>query len=420
MPATEQLHVRSDEELVGRLDVGAAGRLTFTYDATWLASPRGVAISLSLPLREEPYVDGPGHTFFANLLPEGEARQAVCSRLGISVDNDAALLRAIGGECAGALSIVEPGAPRLDPEDYQYERLDDRRLQSLLSRERVVPLLVGGATTRLSLAGAQDKLPVALLDGRLSLALAGAPSTHILKLPHRDFAHIPVNEAFVMGLAGACGLDVVAVTLERRTDPPSLLVARYDRRPSGDPWPVVRLHQEDLCQAMGLPASRKYEQEGGPTLAAAVGVMRDHVRRPVVDVRRVIEWQAFNAVAGNSDGHGKNLSIVHDEAGPRLAPFYDLLSTRMYASLDRNLAMGVGGRRDPDQLGAARWEALAVELGMTGRTVVQLARGVAERCADELPAWRRAFREREGDEPVLQTLPRAIAKRARRLLRALA
>src|SRR6185295_1025711 len=104
-----------------------------------------------------------GHTFFSNLLPEGESRVAVCQRLGISEANDVALLRAIGGECAGALSIVDD---LRSPPEARYEELDDRRLQELVSNDDIVPLLIGGSSTRLSLAGAQDKLPVAVLDGR--------------------------------------------------------------------------------------------------------------------------------------------------------------------------------------------------------------------------------------------------------------
>ncbi|HEY6880144.1 MAG TPA: type II toxin-antitoxin system HipA family toxin [Polyangiales bacterium] len=419
MTAADKLQVLLGTELVGELTPDELGRMTFTYAPEFLARPLRFPISASLPLREQPYAGGPGHAFFANLLPEGGVRTAVCGRFGISVDNDMGLLRAIGGECAGALAIVEPGTRPPAPEDYQYEALDQRRLRALAEGDAFVPLLIGGAATRLSLAGAQDKLPVAIMDDNIMLPLGGAPSTHILKLPHRVFKHVPANEAFVLGLAERVGLPVVKFELTRATGALSLLVERYDRLLSSDPWPASRLHQEDLCQVFGLPATKKYEEEGGPTLAKVIDTLRGHVRQPVREVLRLIEWQAFNIVAGNSDGHAKNLSVLYDEAGPRLAPFYDLLSTRHYPRLDRRLAMGVANERDPDLVTRAAWEALSRELQMTPRIVIEAARSVAERCLDVLSACKSDFRRRYGDEAILQTLPRAIAARARRAQRAL-
>lgn len=413
------LQVRYAALTVGRLDADAGGRITFTYDPGWLDDGASFAISASLPLRPQPYADGRGHAFFANLLPEGAVREAICARLGISRDNDLALLRAIGGECAGALSVVAAGAEPATQRRPTYELLEDRRLQAFVDGKRTLPLLAGGPSTRLSLAGAQDKLPVAILDGRIHLPVGDAPSTHILKLPHADFAHVPSNEAFVLSLAGAIGLDVVTAELVHRTDPPSLLVERYDRLIGDAPWPAARLHQEDLCQALGLPPTRKYEQEGGPSLVAAIALVRELVLDPLVDVRRLIEWQAFNVCVGNSDGHGKNLSILHDRAGARLAPFYDLLATRHYPALDRFLAMAVGGQRDPDRLARTTWEGLALALGLGPRTVVGLVDDVARRCGDAVGAAATAFRARHGDQPVLQALPRAIGRRAKRLRRAL-
>ena len=420
---TSDLEVRHGAQVVGRLLVGQpAGRLQFAYDATWLARVEAFPVSVSLPLRPGAYDDQRGHTFFANLLPEGAVREAICARLGISRDNDVELLRAIGGECAGALSVVAPDAPlpRAMFTASDYDRLDDRRLQSLVGGKRTLPLLAGGAATRLSLAGAQDKVPVAVLDGRIHLPIGDAPSTHILKLPHGEFAHVPSNEAFVLALGAAIGLDVVNAELTTRTDPPSLLIERYDRVRDLGRWPAVRLHQEDLCQALGLPPTRKYEQEGGPSLVAAVDLVRAQVRQPLVDVARVIEWQAFNVCAGNADGHGKNLSIVYTGSGPRLSPFYDLLATRQYDRLDRRMAMGVGGQHDPDRLGRSHWEAFAAALDINPRTVLGLVTGVAERCADVSAATVKAFRARHGELAVLQTLPRAIVRRAGKLRRALA
>lgn len=407
---TGALVVRFENRTVGRIEADALFR--FTYDADWLGSPRAFAISVSLPLRAETWVGDPARSWFANLLPEGGAREAVCLRLGISTTNDLALLRAIGGECAGALTIVEPGEPA--PERHRYEELDDRRLASLGVRG-AAPLLIGGARARLSLAGAQNKLPVAVLDGGVHLPLDGAPSTHLLKLPHARFAHLPLNEAYVMGLAARIGFDVANVEVFVRTDPPSLLVERYDRRSSATEWPVARVHQEDVCQATGRPSSAKYEQEGGPSFAACVELVTRHAARPLLDVRRLIEWQAFNAVVGNCDGHGKNLSLLYEGPNVRLAPFYDLLSTRQYAGLDRRMAMAVGGLRDASELRRPQWEALAREAALGGRVVVDRVHDVIERCLAAVPGWTREYRERYGERAVLQTVPAWITRSARAL-----
>jgi serine/threonine-protein kinase HipA len=409
-----ELVVWFGERIVGKLELTEPGVIRLTYERRWLDDVASFPISISLPLRAAPF-EQEAAAYFANLLPEGDARAAVCAKLGISLGNDVALLRALGGECAGALTLLEPGSRPPDPQLYSYELLDHRRLARLVKHE-VVPLLAAGATTRLSLAGAQDKLPVAVLDGDLHLALEGAPSTHILKLPHPHFAHLPLNEGFVMGLARTIGFDVAATEVLTRTDPPSLLVERYDRVHGEE---ITRLHQEDLCQALALSASQKYEQEGGPSVARAVEVLTLHAQRPIVDARRVMEWQAFNVVAGNCDGHGKNLSLLYTGRTIRLAPFYDLVSTRHYPRLDRNLAMSVGGRREPTELHAAHWKQLATDVGLGARIVLDAVRGVAERVLDALPEWVTEYRRRVGRRAILQALPTEITKNARRVLRQL-
>ncbi len=413
------LEVRYGSRRVAALRADDSQRFCFRYLDEWLTAKDSFPVSVTLPLVSEETVGGPAHAFFANLLPEGLVRQAVCRRLGISPSNDVELLRAIGGECAGALSIVDANAPLEQPE-AEYEELDRARLQQLAEGDdRVVPLLIGGAETRLSLAGTQDKVPVAILDGKIHLPLKGSPSTHILKLPNPRYAHLPQNEAFVLGLASRAGLECADCELTNVTKPQSLLVERYDRRRTDHPWSVRRLHQEDVCQALGLLPGQKYEQEGGPTLVQAVGLVRTSVAEPLRDVPRLLEWQTFNAAAGNADGHGKNLSILYDDAGARLAPFYDLVSTREYSSLDRLLAMSIGGRRNADELTYQQWASLAVDLDMRDRVVLDLVGRTLERIARALPTFVKEFRGKYGAVPVLETLPARIERQLRRLRRAM-
>lgn len=408
---TSPLDVRLGEQRVGGIRATHGGEFSFEYDPAWLANPGAFPVSVRLPLRVAAWAGAEAAAWFGNLLPEGTAREAVCARLGLSVGNDVDLLAAIGGECAGALRVVPPGQPRGGDREDTFEELAPRQLASLLERGSA-PLLVGGPLVRLSLAGAQHKLPVCLVGGKLALPTGSTASTHLLKLPHARFAHLPMNEAYVMGLAARVGLDVAKVEAFPGTSPPSLLVERYDRRPV-EGGRVARLHQEDFCQATGRPAARKYQQEGGPSLAECVELVARHTSHPLLELRRLVEWQAFNVAVGNSDGHGKNLSLLYDGDGVRLAPFYDLLSTRHYQALDRALAMAVGQRRDADTLSRQHWEAFAEDACLGRKLVVNTVRSVLDRVTQAQPSWAADFAGRHGRHPILQTLPRWIEKNVR-------
>ena len=406
------------EQRVGGIGAARGGDFSFEYDPGWLATPDAFPLSVRLPLRIAAWTGAEAAAWFGNLLPEGSAREAVCGRLGLSVGNDLDLLAAIGGECAGALRVVPTGMPHGGDREDTFEELAPTRLAGLLAHGSA-PLLVGGPTVRLSLAGAQDKLPVCVVGGKIALPMGSTASSHLLKLPHVRFAHLPMNEAYVMGLAAQIGLDVAKVEVCLGTGPPSLVVERYDRRMAGGER-VVRLHQEDFCQATGRPAARKYQQEGGPSLAECAELVARHTSRPLLELRRLVEWQAFNIAVGNSDGHGKNLSLLYDGASVRLAPFYDLLSTRHYPALDRALAMAVGERRDADTLSRQHWEAFAEDASLGRALVVSTVRNVLERVAEVQPGWTAEFARVHGRHSILQTLPRWIEKNVRAATRRLA
>lgn len=154
-------------------------------------------------------------------------------------------------------------------------------------------------------------------------------------------------------------------------------------------------------------------------LAECIDVIARVAARPLVDVRRLIEWQLFNLIVGTSDGHGKNLSLLYVGKTVQLSPFYDLLSTRQYPALDRNLAMGVGGERDPDRVQRKQWESFAREAGLGAAVVLATGSALAERCAPALPGWVGEFQAIHGRHAILQTLPAAIRKRAGAVLRGL-
>jgi serine/threonine-protein kinase HipA len=275
----------------------------------------------------------------------------------------------------------------------------------------------------LSLAGAQDKLPIKVdSSGGLWLPVSGAPSTHVLKAPSRDFGHLPANEALVTALARSQSLAVVDVELTRVLDVDLALVRRYDRLVSDGGEQVTRLHQEDLCQALGLLPSTKYEQEGGPSLADAMKVVREQSTEPLVDAQQLLRWIVFVLLVGNADGHGKNLSLLRGADGRtgRLAPFYDLVSTRVYQRLDRLLAMSIGGERDPLQVARPHWKALARAVGVDQRVVLheveRQASSLVEVVDEVADSHAAVHAVAHGPSPIIQRIRNALRAQCRRTL----
>ena len=420
MEGADALRVWWNREPVGTLYRDAQGRMGFRYDERW-SRGRGEAISVSLPVRPEPFEPETlrAHRFFANLLPEGAARASIVRQLRIT-DTDFDLLRAIGDECAGALTILAEG--RTPPDDARYRELDGAAFERLVRTRGLLPDegTRGTHRPRLSLAGAQDKCALHRYGEAWLEPLDGAPSTRILKFESPGFANVLVYEAFLTALARRVGLPVVDVELGRVASGARFLsVRRYDRTQVGNAA-VERLHQEDFCQALGIGHERKYEADGGPTFPDCVELVRSHSIDPVVDVERLLSWQAFNAVAGNSDGHAKNLSLLHaPRAGVRLAPFYDLVCTRAIARVDARLAFSIGCQRRPADLEGRHWRAFADACDVGHRFVLDLVRHTLEATVEAVAPTRTEFERRHGPTSALQRVERVIATQTKRLGRAL-
>jgi serine/threonine-protein kinase HipA len=372
---------------VGRIDQ-EAGRLVFTYDADWLARPSAAPLSASLPLRPEPFDDRAARPFFAGLLPEQEKRDQVARALGVSARNDFALLDGIGGECAGAVTFTHPGEKPVDrPSMTDYRLLENKELAEILDKLPDRPLLAGEKEVRLSLAGAQDKLPVLVVNGQVSLPLHGAPSSHILKPPIRRIEDSVYNEGFCLALAKSLGLDVVPAEIREADGRPYLLVARYDRITESDPR---RVHQEDFCQALGVAPELKYQNEGGPSLADCFALVRKATKPPAVYLLQLLDAVIFNVLVANHDAHGKNYSLVYEANGTKLAPLYDVLCTAAYADLTPKMAMKIGGHYEFKDVFPRHWEQLAREAGLSAPQVRRRLLELAER----LPAAAEALHDR--------------------------
>lgn len=399
----DALHVWHEEQLVGYLWQDAHGRMGFRYDEGWLTTKGAFPVSISLPLIEDEFAPATAtaHRFFANLLPEGGVRTRIAREFGIS-DNDFELLRAIGGECAGALTILpDTATPTLDD---AYRPLGEEELERIAShRGRIHPSTPSGQRPRLSLAGAQDKVPIRLEGNRFLLPEQAAATTHILKFEVAEYRNVPAYEVYTTWLARAVGLPTVDIELKRIGGHACSLTRRYDRIETGGH--ILRLHQEDLCQALGRGHSQKYESDQeGARLWECYRVTLDHSSLPVEDGRRLVEWQLFNLLAGNSDGHAKNLSLLYDSptGDLRLAPFYDLVCTRAIEHLERRLAFSIGGESDPGHIGPDHWRAMAEELDMRPRYLHSLI----ERMSDALPGAAEEtyerFTECHGEYPAIE------------------
>ena len=361
---TRALDIWWDGRLAGQLTQDPHGELGFAYSAEWQARESAPALSASLPKRAGPYSRRECRPFFAGLLPEEGQRDAAAQALGVSRGNDFALLDCLGGDVAGALQLLPPGeTPKVPAANQRPVPLDEAGLIRVLDALPVRPLLAGEEGLRLSLAGAQSKVPVVLVDGAVALPVPFQPTTHILKPPISRFAATTENEAFVMRLAAAIGLDVASVEPRVVRDRKFLLVQRYDRSRLAD-GSVRRIHQEDFCQALGVPPETKYASEGGPAFKDCFTLLRRVAARPAVDVLKLLDAVIFNLIAGNADAHGKNFSILYDDQGARLAPLYDLLATVAYPEISANLAMKIGKRATLAEMDAKGWAAFATDAGL--------------------------------------------------------
>ncbi|KGE03689.1 type II toxin-antitoxin system HipA family toxin [Pseudohaliea rubra] len=408
------LNVWHEQRLVGQLWRNTTGAIGFRYDTAWITGG-GFAVSRSLPLaiREFAPEDGIAQRWFANLLPEGAVREHIVRDLKLP-NTDFDLLRAIGGECAGALSILP--VDQQPSGQQQYRPLTAKDLADLAARRgQIYAVWPADERPRLSLAGAQDKCPVLVRDDQYYLPQGEAPSSHILKFELADYRHLPAYETFTTQLADAIGLPVVAITLRSIVKTRYAQIVRYDR-PWDERGEVQRLHQEDFCQALGYGHEKKYQEHGGPSFAQCYRLVQEASSEPAIDVQHLLRWQIFNVLAGNSDGHAKNLSLLHlpDDA-IRLAPFYDLVCTRAIERIDYHLAFDVGGERNPSVITPADWESLARQCDVRPQFLGNLVRETADALQERIGPAREEFEARHGAYPALQRIEKVVTTQCRRM-----
>lgn len=361
----ETLNVYLLGNCVGSL-VSERGRLQFCYEAAYLSQPGALPLSYTLPLRTEPYSGGEVVAFFSNLLPDEPVRVRLARYLGISPGNIFALLKRIGEDCAGAVTLVSAERETKVHGDTEYKVLNEAEAHAVLSALPERPLNVGAEDFHISGAGAQDKLVACVQGGHIVLPLNGTPSTHIIKPGILRFPESVFNEFYCMRLAKICRLSVAECSVLRVNHIPYYVTTRYDRR--WEEGGVQRLHQEDFCQLLGYEPGVKYESEGGPRLLQCFQLLRD-MALPAADLIEFLRRIIFIFLIGNGDAHAKNFSILYTGKESRLAPAYDLLSTAVYPNLPAKLAMKIEGRNHFDWMTRSKFLRMGEKAGLNVRLV---------------------------------------------------
>ena len=343
-----KLNVFFGNKKAGSLESTENRGVIFVYDEKYLNDKTSVPLSASLPLQREEFSQKQCIPFFSGLLPEEDSRKKIADYLHISETSTLKLLEALGGECAGLISILSEDEDDLFSKETSYkldsknyETLDDNRLLEFIEKMNTRPLIKVDDKLRLSLAGAQEKLALAKINGEWYLPLNGAPSTHILK-PARtgSLSSLAQNEYICMKLAKSFGLPIPDVDLLNIAGKDIFVVERYDRIKEADS--IQRLHQEDFCQALGIMSTTKYQNDGGPGIIDIFNTILKVCTVPALESQKFLKYVLFNYVMGNCDSHGKNYSLLYKNNRVELSPLYDVVSTIIYSGLTNKLSMKIG------------------------------------------------------------------------------
>lgn len=362
--------------LIGRIELLP---ISFSYDASYLSNPSAHPLSHSLPLQENPFSEDELIAYFDGLLPEGEARRKAVAELNIEPDNYLMLLYRLGLETIGDIAVTDGRTPLAACE---YRKLDDADLRAMFST--LSGIAESNSEARLSLAGTQGKTGLAHdpgepIDKGWFQPLAGAPSTHILKVG--SLPDVPYIEYLCMKAAGACGIIVPEATL-LDFGKTVFCTTRYDRnqKPCQAGMHIERLHQEDLAQALGIAPSAKYRELNPSSYSVVSEFLRSRSFRPIEDIEALARIACFNYLIGNCDNHLKNLSIMYgpDWKNFRLAPAYDLVSTTRFERFSHTMGMRIGRASSIDEVTPSDFLELASILGIDRQDFIEIIRAIVE------------------------------------------
>ncbi|HTE45857.1 MAG TPA: type II toxin-antitoxin system HipA family toxin [Gemmatimonadaceae bacterium] len=369
--ARPELAVVLHGTLIGHVYRSANRRLVLSYDDGWRTRAGAFPLSLSMPLDAREHGHQATFAFLSGLLPDDPKVVEYWARLhGVSRNDVVKLLAFVGEDCAGAVQLVRPeeidrvlGAATAADAATSIEWLSTHDVAELLASLRRNPAAGRSSAEQgqFSLAGAQPKTTLYYERGRWGIPKGRVPSTHILKPPVLDLEDLAYNEHFCLHLARELGMSAAISTVQLFGDQIAIVVERYDRTRSHGT--VRRVHQEDMCQALAVQPTRKYESDGGPALTDITALLAQHSSDASADIARFFDANILNWLVAGPDAHAKNYSILHAE-GPdhRFAPLYDVITALPYPRLTKGgatLAMAVGGERTVAAITGNHWRAAA-------------------------------------------------------------
>lgn len=422
---TQTLVVLMAGHLMGRVELNSKQRLRLIYDDVWRDARGAYPLSLSMPLAASVHEHAVVESFLWGLLPDNEfVLSRWAQRFQVSPRNVFALLSHVGEDCAGAAQFIRP--ERLDDVmtakggavDWLDEKNIGERLRDLRSDHSAWRL--PSDTGQFSLPGAQPKTALLLEGGRWGVPSGRIPTTHILKPPTGPFDGHAENELFCLMLAQELGLPAANATVQRFEGEVAIVIERYDRIRTEQG--LVRVHQEDMCQALGILPTRKYENEGGPGVRKIVELLRDVSVAREEDVRTFLGAIAFNWLVTGTDAHAKNYALLISGGATRLAPLYDLASALPYARLDVNklkLAMKLGGEYQLRMIGIRNWNKLASEIHQNETAVLDPVRNIAGRMEDAARTVQRNLTASGLTHPLVERMADGITLRTKALLKRL-
>jgi serine/threonine-protein kinase HipA len=421
------------EEIVALLDGKEAGRvhhdrgrLFFVYDDAWRNAAEAYPLSLSMPLAAKEHSRAAIEPYLWGLLPDnGYVLDRWAAKFQVSARNAFALISHVGEDCAGAVQLVtlERLAAITGGKEDEVEWLDEadvaKRLQALRADHAAwrLPRDKG----QFSLAGADPKTALLLQNGRWAVPSGRLPTTHILKPPTGQLAGQAENEHLCLMLARAVGLPAARLQVVRFGDEIALVIERYDRLHIGDV--VVRVHQEDICQALGIMPARKYQNEGGPNPFAIADLLRNYSSSRAADVDTFIDALAFNWLIAGTDAHAKNFSLLLGPRRVRLAPLYDVASNLPHDESDLRklkLAMKIGGEYKLAQIGLRQWQKFARKARVSADALIERLTSMAKQIPDEAMGASALARQAGLDAALVERLTTQLIERARACERALA
>jgi serine/threonine-protein kinase HipA len=416
---SNELIVLLDGREVGRIHSGARSRLTFVYSDEWRNGESAYPLSLSMPLAAKEHGRAVVEAFLWGLLPDNErVLDRWAAKFQVSARNVFALISHVGEDCAGAVQFVT--LDRLDAirsgKEDKVEWLDEadiaRRLKTLRADHAAWRL--PSDTGQFSLAGAQPKTALLFQNDRWGVPSGRLPTTHILKPPTGHFDGHAENEHFCLGLAQQLGMPAAHSKVMRFGEEIAIVIERYDRQQIDNQ--IIRVHQEDICQALGIMPTKKYQNEGGPGTTNIIELLRTYSTDRDADIETFVDAMSFNWLIAGTDAHAKNFSLLLSGPYIRLAPLYDIASILPYEEFDARkvkLAMKIGGEYNLSQIGLRQWLKFAQETRLDANEIIGRLISMARQLPDDVADAAQRARQEGLNSDIIERLAARMIGRAR-------